>query len=169
MLCFNDRITPAFYGLKTSANRMDTFKCFEAGHLGLMNNLTPHFFYEPAKATGKPFFEIDNLNDLPKAVLLVCYMDMDMGELESKCNDKEVKGIVIAGSGNVSSNQCRLGGISLLTLGYLTLGHIFRLLFQLLGARKRCRRAPQDSLSSAHLYTLIRKPLFFRAFARSKP
>lgn len=103
MLLFNDRITPAFYGMKTSANRLDTFKCFEAGHLGLMNNLTPHFFYEPTRATSKPYFDLpDGLMDLPRVALLHCYMDMNLDDLDAKVKDPEIKGVVIAGVGNVS-------------------------------------------------------------------
>ena len=105
MILFSDRITPGFYGLKTSANRLDTFKSFEAGHLGLMNNLTPHFFYEPARPTGKPYFDIEeDMQDLPKVALIVCYIDMDLNEFQNKLDDKETKGVVIAGFGNVGSS-----------------------------------------------------------------
>lgn len=103
MLLFSDRITPAFYAVKSSANHLDTFKCLEAGHLGLMNNLTPHFFYEPSKATKKPFFDISKYQNLPKVALLHCYIDMDLDELEKKASDPETKGVVIAGWGAVSS------------------------------------------------------------------
>lgn len=102
MLLFSDRISPAYYALKTSSSRLDTFKCFEAGHLGLMNNLTPHYFYEPAKATNKPFFDISKLEDLPKVALLTCYIDQDLDDLDRKAADKDVKGIVLAGVGTVS-------------------------------------------------------------------
>lgn len=90
---------------------MDTFKSFEAGHLGIMNNLTPHFFYEHAKATNKPYFDIpEHVVDLPKVALIHCYMDMERDELDRRLKDEETKGIVIAGFGNVStaSSPCPL-------------------------------------------------------------
>jgi L-asparaginase len=66
-----------------------------------MNNLTPHFFYEPAQPTGKPYFEITDLADLPQVAIFVCHMDMDLSELEKRLDDDDIKGIVIAGFGSV--------------------------------------------------------------------
>lgn len=106
----NDRITSGYYCSKISANRMDTFGTFEQGQLGIMRNYSPHFFYEPAKPTGKPFFGEILAHDgtfklLPKVGMVYCYVDIEEDYLEKLAADEEVQGIVMAGFGCVSGMQ----------------------------------------------------------------
>src|SRR5690606_20328925 len=61
----NDRIASAYYISKTSTTKIDTFKAPEQGYLGVFISGVPKFYFEPARPTGKPSFDVSKLNELP--------------------------------------------------------------------------------------------------------
>jgi len=101
MVVLNDRIAPAFYVTKTNSTTLDTFRAADQGYLGTFISGVPKFYYEPAKPTGKPFFDVSKLESLPKVAILYSYQDQDGALLDAAVKDG-AKGIVIAGSGNGS-------------------------------------------------------------------
>lgn len=104
MLLLNDRIAPAFYVTKTNTTVVDTFRVAEQGYLGVFTGTTPHFYYEPAKPTGKPSFDVSKLDKLPKVEIVYAYQDQDTSMLDAAVATG-AKGIVIAGSGNGSVSE----------------------------------------------------------------
>ena len=101
MVVLNDRIAPAFYVTKTNSTTLDTFRAVDQGFLGTFIGGVPKFYYEPAKPTGKPFFDVSGYDSLPKVIVLYSYQDQDVALLDAAVKDG-VKGIVIAGTGNGS-------------------------------------------------------------------
>ena len=102
LVVLNDRISSGYYVSKVSANRMDTFRTHEQGQLGIFANYTPHFFYEPARPTNKPYFDIGDHRTLPFVVVVYCYVDIPSDALDKAASDPLVEGIVLAGFGDVS-------------------------------------------------------------------
>lgn len=107
LIAFNDRISSAFYTSKASANRLDTFRSHEQGHLGLFTNYTPHFFFTPARATDRKFIELDLEKPLPEVGLVFCYTDIKEKVIDDALSDSAVQGLVLAAFGSVrpASNQ----------------------------------------------------------------
>lgn len=107
----NDRITSGFYGVKHSANRLDTFQGHEAGQLGVFSNWIPNFFYEPAKPTNKPNFvgvlRDEKVKVLPKVKTIWSSVEMEESEI-SEFDVADYKGLVYAMWGGVSvCTQCK--------------------------------------------------------------
>lgn len=101
LIAVNDQIGSAFYTSKVSANRIDTFKSHEQGHLGLFSNYTPHFFFTAARATDRQHIDIDLNVPLPNVRLVSLYTDITPAIVETAVADKSVKGLVVAGFGAV--------------------------------------------------------------------
>ena len=101
MVVLNDRIGSAFYTTKTNSTVTDTFRAVEQGYLGLFVGTTPRFYFEAARPTGKPKFDVSKAESLPKVVVLYSYQDQDIALLDAAVKDG-AKGIVLAGSGNGS-------------------------------------------------------------------
>lgn len=99
MIVLNDRIASAYYVSKTNSTALDTFKVPEQGYLGSFVGVTPHFFYTPAKPTGKPSFDVSQLDALPKVMILYSHQDQDPALVDAAVK-AGAKGIVIAGLGN---------------------------------------------------------------------
>lgn len=99
MVLLNDRIQSAYYTTKTHANALDTFRASEQGSLGFFQNATPHFYYSAATPTGKPQFNLSNINELPIVDVIYSYQDASADLLQASI-DRGAKGVVIAASGN---------------------------------------------------------------------
>ncbi|EMK6916581.1 asparaginase [Vibrio cholerae] len=102
MIMLNDYIGSAYYTTKTNAISLDTFKGRDQGFLGVVAGGVPHFYYEPAKVTGKHIFDISKLEKLPKVDIIYSYQDMGVEQIESFIKSGS-EGLVIAGSGNGST------------------------------------------------------------------
>lgn len=100
----SQRIGSAFYTTKNNANSLDTFFSTEAGQLGFFINQVPYFYYEPAHAIGKSYFNLANATGLPEVDILYAHQDMDP-ELAELAVAGGAKGLVFAGvgAGGVSS------------------------------------------------------------------
>lgn len=67
----NDHITSAYFAKKAHANNPDTFMALEQGHLGSLFAGQPYYFYEPARPTGKAYFDLNKVEgELPKVDIL---------------------------------------------------------------------------------------------------
>lgn len=104
MIVSNDRITSAMYGTKTHTVALDTFQAADQGHLGVMVGTTPCFFYTPAIATGKPYFDVSDVTTLPKVDILYGYVENDASMLDYLVA-QHAQGIVVAGPGNSSLSE----------------------------------------------------------------
>ena len=99
MVLLNDRIQSAFYTTKTHANALDTFRASEQGSLGFFQNTTPHFYYSAATPTGKPQFDLSDINELPVVDVIYSHQDASADLLQASI-DRGAKGVVISASGN---------------------------------------------------------------------
>ena len=110
MIVLNDRITSGFYGVKHSANRLDTFQGYEAGQLGVFSNCVPNFFYEPARPSNKPNFtgilRDEKVTVLPKVKTFWSSVEMEETEL-LQIDAADYKGVVFATWGAVSEATSR--------------------------------------------------------------
>ncbi len=103
LVTLNDRIGSAFYTIKTHSSAVDTFKAAEQGYLGAFAGSRPRFWYEPARPTDKPFFDVGGLQELPRVEILYGYQDQDTSLLDAAIKNG-ARGIVIDASGNGSLN-----------------------------------------------------------------
>jgi len=103
MIALNDRIGSAFYTNKTHSTALDTFRAAEQGYLGAFINERPRFWYSPATPVGKPHFDLDGIDALPKVTILYAYQDQDDALLDAAIQNG-AKGIVIAASGHGTVN-----------------------------------------------------------------
>lgn len=101
MVILNDKIGAAYYISKTSSISMDTFKAHDQGYLGTFAGGEPRFYFEPAKVTGKPSFDVSKLETLPKVDIVYSYQDMGPEVIEALIESGS-QGLVVAGSGNGS-------------------------------------------------------------------
>ena len=99
MVLLNDRIQSAYYTTKTHANALDTFRASEQGSLGFFQNATPHFYYSAAIPTGKPQFNLSDIDELPIVDVVYSYQDARADLLKASI-DRGAKGVIIAASGN---------------------------------------------------------------------
>jgi len=99
MIVLNDRVQSAYYTTKTHANTLDTFRASEQGSLGFFQNSIPHFYFSAATPTGKPQFDLSNLDALPIVDIVYSYQDASADLLLASI-DRGAKGVVIAASGN---------------------------------------------------------------------
>jgi len=101
MILLNDYIGSAYYTTKTNAISLDTFKARDQGFLGTFADGVARFYFEPAKATGKPNFDVSKIDELPRVDIVYGYQDMKVDQINALI-DAGAKGLVIAGSGNGS-------------------------------------------------------------------
>ncbi|KAK7544918.1 L-asparaginase [Phyllosticta citribraziliensis] len=101
MMTLNDRIGSAVYTTKTNTRSVDTFKAVEQGYLGVFNDKTPVFYYYPARAYKKPFFDISGVDSLPKVDILYGHIDSDVTLVNNSISNG-AKGIVVACTGDGS-------------------------------------------------------------------
>lgn len=99
MVVLNDRIASGFYITKTNATVIDTFKSAEQGYLGAFIGGTPKFYFEPARPSGKPSFDVSKIDKLPKVAVLYTHQESDIDLLDAAVKGG-AKGLVIAGVGN---------------------------------------------------------------------
>ncbi|KAJ0117790.1 hypothetical protein J7T55_001990 [Diaporthe amygdali] len=98
MVVLNDRILSAWYGGKTNANAVDTFKAYEAGFLGFFINIKPVFYYAPSTPIGKAHFDVTGTSELPRVEVLYGYQGLD-ATLATAAVENGAKGLVLAGMG----------------------------------------------------------------------
>ena len=101
LIALNDRIGSAFYTNKTHSTAVETFRADEQGSLGVFINTRPHFWYAPAMPTGKPYFDVSNIESLPKIAILYAYQDQDDSLIDAAIKHG-AQGIVFAASGHGS-------------------------------------------------------------------
>ncbi|KAF7529463.1 hypothetical protein G7054_g9841 [Neopestalotiopsis clavispora] len=99
MITLNDRIGSAMYTTKTNTRSLDTFRAYEQGYLGVFLDASPVFYYEPARALNRPFFNISGTVALPKVSILYGYQEMDTALLEAAVASGS-EGIVVACTGD---------------------------------------------------------------------
>jgi len=102
MIILNDAIGSAYYTTKTNAISLDTFKARDQGYLGTFAGGVPKFYYEPAKVTGKPTFDVSKLDKLPRVDIIYSYQDMKVDQIDALIKAGS-EGLIIAGSGNGST------------------------------------------------------------------
>lgn len=101
LVVMNDRISSGFYVAKTNATSVDTFRSLEAGYLGAFVGVTPKFYYTAATPSGKPAFDVSNLESLPKVSIVYMHQDQSSEQIDAALGAGS-KGIVLAGTGNGS-------------------------------------------------------------------
>ncbi|CAN8103243.1 unnamed protein product [Discula destructiva] len=98
MVVLNDRIASTWYVTKTNANALDTFKAYESGFLGYFIDIKPVFYYDAAKPTGKPYFDVTGIAALPQVDVLYGHQDLNPA-LATAAVASGAKGLVLAGMG----------------------------------------------------------------------
>ncbi|WVQ82532.1 hypothetical protein IAT38_004661 [Cryptococcus sp. DSM 104549] len=110
LVVFNDRISSAFWTIKTNGNTVDTFKSLEQGTLGACLGGQPYWFFEPSYPVGRYHFDlvkagVTDGSQLPHVIVLFGSQGFD-AELMYAAVANGAKGIVImgAGAGQLSSS-----------------------------------------------------------------
>lgn len=98
MIVLNDRIASTWYATKTNANALDTFKAYEMGFLGYFIDIKPIFYYEAVKPTGKAYFDVTGMTDLPQVDVLYGHQDLNV-HLATAAVESGAQGLVLAGMG----------------------------------------------------------------------
>ncbi|WVQ74395.1 hypothetical protein IAR50_003996 [Cryptococcus sp. DSM 104548] len=103
LVVFNDRISSAFYTIKTDGNTVDTFKALEQGNLGTCLGGQPYWFFGPSWPVGRMHFDLQKAgvtsgDDLPSVVVLFGSQGFDASLMYAAVNNG-AKGIVIQGAG----------------------------------------------------------------------
>ncbi len=111
MIVLNDRIGSARYTTKTNADSLDTFKGLDAGYLGTLIDLVPHFETRVTKqhTTATPF-DTSKLDALPEVDIVYGYQN-DGGFMYDAAVAHGAKGIVVAGVGAGSESLLVLPSI----------------------------------------------------------
>lgn len=113
LLMSNDRISSALYTSKTHSLALDTFQAQDQGHLGMMVGDQAYFYYAPALATAKPYFDISATTSLPKVDIVYGYVENDAGLIDYLV-EQGAQGLVIAGPGNSSLSSTMLAKVKAL-------------------------------------------------------
>ncbi|WVR06111.1 hypothetical protein IAU60_003141 [Kwoniella sp. DSM 27419] len=101
LVVFNDRISSAFYTIKTNGNTPDTFKALEQGNLGACLGGQPYWFFEPSYPVARYHFDLSSVADgsqLPHVVVLFGSQGFDASLMYAAVANG-AKGIVIMGAG----------------------------------------------------------------------
>lgn len=98
MIVLNDRIASTWYTTKTNANALDTFKAYEAGYLGYFIDIKPIFYYAAVQPTGKVFFDVTGVTELPQVDVLYGHQDLNV-HLATAAVETGAKGLILAGMG----------------------------------------------------------------------
>ncbi|RYP05152.1 hypothetical protein DL764_004006 [Monosporascus ibericus] len=77
LIAFNDKIISIYYSPKTNASTPDTFKSIEQGNLGALLSGQPYYFFGAAYPTGRPYFDVTNVTELPSATTLFGHQGFD--------------------------------------------------------------------------------------------
>jgi len=101
MLVLNDRIGAAAFTSKTDALALDTFKADQRGYLGRFVGNDPYFYYPPVEAVNKPYFDLSEVETLPRVDIIYGYQEMDAVQMEAAI-EAGAEGIVVASTGNGS-------------------------------------------------------------------
>ncbi|WVQ61901.1 uncharacterized protein L199_000034 [Kwoniella botswanensis] len=114
LVVFNDRISSAFYTIKTNGNTPDTFKALEQGNLGAMLGGQPYWFFTPSYPVARYHFDISSMDsgeDLPHVVVLFGSQGFDTSLMYAAVANG-AKGIVImgAGAGQLSTAAATVAG-----------------------------------------------------------
>lgn len=98
MIVLNDRIASTWYTTKTNANALDTFKAYEMGFLGYFIDIKPIFYYGAVMPTGKAYFDVTGVTELPQVDVLYGHQDLNP-YLATAAVRSGAKGLVLAGMG----------------------------------------------------------------------
>ncbi|RYO89192.1 hypothetical protein DL766_003598 [Monosporascus sp. MC13-8B] len=98
LIVFNDRITSIYYSAKTNANTPDTFKSIEHGNLGVLLAVQPYYFFSAAYPTGRPYFDVTNVTELPSIITFFGHQGFDASLMYAAVANG-AKGLVIMGAG----------------------------------------------------------------------
>ncbi|ODN97269.1 hypothetical protein L198_03832 [Cryptococcus wingfieldii CBS 7118] len=103
LVVFNDRISSAFYTIKTDGNTVDTFKALEQGNLGTCLGGQPYWFFEPSYPVARGHFDLQAAgltsgDELPSVVVLFGSQGFDASLMYAAVANG-AKGIVIQGAG----------------------------------------------------------------------
>ncbi|RYP52951.1 hypothetical protein DL768_001945 [Monosporascus sp. mg162] len=98
LIVFNDRIVSIYYSSKTNANTLDTFKSIEQGNLGVLLAGQPYYFFGAAYPTGRPYFDVTNVTELPSVITLFGHQGFDASLMYAAVANG-AKGLVIMGAG----------------------------------------------------------------------
>ncbi|KAK3356352.1 Asparaginase/glutaminase [Lasiosphaeria hispida] len=107
LIAFNDRITSIYYSTKTNANTPDTFKAIEQGNVGAFLGGQPYFYYSPSLPTGRPYFDVANITELPAVAILYGHQGFDAALMQAAVANG-AKGIVHMGTGAASLSPSTL-------------------------------------------------------------
>ena len=66
----NYSITSIYYSTKVNANTPDTFRSIEQGNLGAFLAGQPYYFFGPSYPTGRPYFDVRNVTELPSVIIV---------------------------------------------------------------------------------------------------
>ncbi|OCF54360.1 hypothetical protein L486_08274 [Kwoniella mangroviensis CBS 10435] len=114
LVVFNDRISSAFYTIKTNGNTPDTFKALEQGNLGAMLGGQPYWFFTPSYPVARYYFDLSSMEsgeDLPHVVVLFGSQGFDTSLMYAAVANG-AKGIIImgAGAGQLSTAAATVAG-----------------------------------------------------------
>ncbi|ODO04819.1 hypothetical protein I350_05429 [Cryptococcus amylolentus CBS 6273] len=103
LVVFNDRISSAFYTMKTDGNTVDTFKALEQGNLGTCLGGQPYWFFEPSYPVARGHFDLQAAgltsgDELPSVAVLFGSQGFDASLMYAAVANG-AKGIVVQGSG----------------------------------------------------------------------
>lgn len=102
LVALNDEINSAREVTKTNTLTLSTFRNFEFGLLGCINNGTPEFYRTSTRRhTSNSEFDIDGLTELPRVKIIYGHAGDDGIFIDAAIN-AGVNGIVYAGTGNGS-------------------------------------------------------------------
>ena len=103
MVVLNDVIHGARGVTKTHTAKVDTFESKNGGPLGYMSYGDPTWVREPTyKHTYQTEFDLKNIESLPVVDIMYLHIETPVEALDFYVNDREVDGMVFAGSGNGS-------------------------------------------------------------------
>jgi len=99
LVVMNDEIYAARDVTKTNANRLDTFRSYDLGALGSIDNGEVAFYHRPLRKLGLATeFCVNGLKTLPRVDILLAYVGAD-DVLVNAVLAAKAKGIVLAGTG----------------------------------------------------------------------
>lgn len=108
----NDKILSSRSIIKTSATDVETFQAPGFGWIGTVHYGKANYYREPLKLhTDESEFSVDNVNKLPKVVIIYMYENCD-GELIDDAVEDGAQGIVVAGVGNGNMTEAAVKALA---------------------------------------------------------
>lgn len=112
LVAMNDQINGARDVTKTNTTHVETFRSFELGYLGYLQNNTPVFYKKSVrKHTYDTEFDILEVDALPKVDIIYSYINCD-SNLALAAVELGTKGIVVAALGHGSLHKDMIPGLA---------------------------------------------------------